>query len=154
MTLIAAQGDLRWTQTFIGLPFADKGRDWTGCDCWGFNRLVHKEHAGNDLPSYDGLYVSSAEQREIAGIVAHEAQSPLWQIIGERDGKEFHLREQPRELDIIWLRRGRLDAHCGLFLRPGLMLHMVEHDCSKIERYDDGPPWAGRVTGIYRWRGA
>ncbi|MER9047584.1 C40 family peptidase [Mesorhizobium sp. M0923] len=151
MTIMQARGDLRWTQAFIGLPFADKGRDWSGCDCWGFVRLVHAEHAGNDLPSYAGL--GAAERQEIAAIVSQEASSPSWQIIGERDGKEFCLREQPQALDIIWLRRGRLDAHCGLFLRPGLMLHMVEQDCSKIERYDDGSPWEHRLTGIYRWRG-
>lgn len=143
MTLIAARGDLRWTQAFIGLPFADKGRDWTGCDCWGFVRLVHAEHAGNELPSYAGLYPSSAEQREVAAIVAREAQSPLWLKI-----------ETPQPLDILWFRRGRLDAHCGLYLRPSLMMHMVEQDCSKIERFDDGSPWAEKLTGIYRWRGA
>ncbi|MER8786322.1 C40 family peptidase [Mesorhizobium sp. M0983] len=140
MSLMTAPGDLRWTQAFIGLPFADKGRDWSGCDCWGFVRLVHAEHAGNDLPSYAGL--GAAERREIAGIVAREAQSALWLKV-----------ETPQALDILWFRRGRLDAHCGLYLRPGLMMHMVEEDCSKIERFDDGSPWQHRLTGVYRWRG-
>lgn len=138
---MVAQDNLRWTQAFIGLPFADKGRDWTGCDCWGVVRLVHIEHAGNDLPSYAGL--GADERREIASIIAREAQSPHW----------LKVDASPATLDIIWFRRGRFDAHCGIYLRPGLMLHMAEHDCSKIERFDGASPWASRVTGIYRWRG-
>lgn len=151
MTLMMAQGDLSWTQAFIGLPYADKGRDWTGCDCWGFLCIVHAERAGTELPSYEGI--SSAERQEIAAIVAQEASSPVWRVIGHRDGSAFRFLEEPREMDIAWFRRGRHDAHAGLYLRRGLMMHMVEEDCSKIERFDCAP-WQSRLTGIYRWRGA
>lgn len=131
-----------WAKSFIGIPFANKGRDFSGCDCWGLVRLVHAKHASIFLPSYDDDYYSSAEHLEISAIVAKEAASPLWMTV-----------DQPQALDILWFRRGRHDAHCGLFLAPGIMLHMVEEDCSKIERFD-GPAWSTKLTGIYRWRGA
>lgn len=128
-----------WVENYIGLPYLDKGRSRDGLDCWGLVWLVYRDHLGIDLPSYDDEYINSAEQKEIAAIVAREAASALWTRVTE-----------PRALDIIWFRRGRLDAHAALWLKPGLMLHMREEDASKAERFDV-PEWQSRVTGIYRW---
>lgn len=136
-----AKSSISWAAAFVGIPFLDKGRDFDGCDCWGLVRLVHAKHGGNHLPSYAGLYTDAAERKEIAAIVAREAVSPLWEPVTE-----------PRQLDILMFRRGRLDAHAAIFLQPGLMLHMVEEDCAKIEPFNSGF-WSTRLTGTYRWRG-
>ncbi len=136
--------DLSWASAFVGIPYADRGRDRGGCDCWGLVRLVHAARLAVDLPSYDGLYACSAEREEIAAIVAGEAASPSWEAVAE--ASLFN------QLDVLFFRRGGHDAHAGLFLAPGLMLHMAVGDCSKIERFD-GSRWARRLTGAYRWRG-
>lgn len=132
---------LAWVEHFIGIPYANKGRSRAGADCWGLLRIVYQEHLGIELPSYDEEYLGSAEQLEIAAIVAREAVSALWMPVTEL-----------REFDIIWFRRGRLDAHAAIFLRKGLMLHMREEAFSAADRFDV-PQWQSRLTGIYRWRG-
>ena len=140
MTLRQAE-DLGWVAGFTGIPDGDKGRTRAGADCWGFCRIVYREHLGIELPSYDEHYLGSAERKEIDAIVAREAKSPLWMPV-----------VAPQVLDIIMFRRGRYDAHAAMWLKPGLMLHMRENDCSKPERFDV-PEWQSRVTGMYRWRG-
>ena len=131
---------LAWVERFIGIPYADKGRSRAGCDCWGLMALVYREYLGVELPSYEEQYLNSAERKEIAAIVAREAKSALWMPV-----------IAPRELDILWFRRGRYDAHAALWLKKGLMLHMREEEASKVERFDV-PEWESRVTGVYRWR--
>lgn len=142
MTSAKEYSGLSWAQAFIGMPYADKGRTREGCDCWGLIRIVYADRLGIELPSYDSEYVGSDERREISAIVEREAQSALWERV-----------ETPRPFDILFFRRGRFDAHAAIWVKAGLMLHMVEEDCSKIERFDV-PAYAFRLTGMYRWRGA
>ena len=130
---------MHWTAGFVGIPYADRGRMRTGADCWGLARLVYAEHLGITIPSYDETYSSCDEVAEVSAIVAREKGSPLWRPV-----------ERPIECDVLMFRTGRHDSHAGLFVSPGMMLHMVEEDCSKLQRFDQGT-WAKRLTGAYRW---
>lgn len=130
---------MHWSAEFIGTPFVEFGRDRTGCDCWGLARLVYAEALGIDLPSYSGQYASAEEHAEISALILDAALSPVWMLV---DGS-------PEEFDIAVFRRGRMDTHVGIIVAPGLMLHMAQEDCAKIERYDQAA-WKNRLTGIYR----
>ena len=134
--------DLRWTRELVGIPELDRGRSTAGADCWGLIVLAYRLRLGVELPGYEADYPTSAELREIDATVRREAQSPLWQTVDE-----------PASMDVLFFRLGRYDHHAALWLEPGLMLHMARGDCSKIERFDRSP-WASRLTGMYRWRGA
>lgn len=140
---ISAQG-LGWAAPFVGLPYRDHGRDFDGCDCWGLVRLVYRDQAGIELPSYDEAYASIAERREIAAIVAEEEASPTWTLITW----DWRSAEAAR-LDIAVFVDGAYGRHVGIVLKPGLMLHLARRDCSKIESYRD-TRWADRLTGIHR----
>ena len=138
--MTAVNAHLAWTREFVGVPWLDKGRSMAGADCWGFAAVTYEARAGVVLPSYTEDYASADEAAEIAAIVAREKRSPRWLTVAG----------DPQELDILWFREGRFDAHAGIWIAPDTMLHMALEDCSKIERYDR-PPWLGRLTGVYRW---
>ncbi len=67
----------QWTDSFIGLPHLDLGRDREGCDCWGLACIVYREELSISLPDYLG-YATTEERGEIAALVEGATASPLW----------------------------------------------------------------------------
>ena len=128
---------MNWSNRYVGLPWAEHGRECAGCDCWGLACIVYRDELGITLPEYLG-YATVAELAEIAALVAGATASRLWVR-----------QEAARPFDIAVFRRGRLDAHIGIVLQPGLMLHMVEGAQASIESYEAGR-WKHRLTGLYR----
>ncbi|ADZ70129.1 C40 family peptidase [Polymorphum gilvum] len=124
-----------WSTDFVGLDYLDLGRTAKGVDCWGLVRLALAAH-GIEVPSYAGAYGSTAERAEIAALI--DGAKPDW-----------HRVASARELDVVTFRRGRLESHCGLVVRPGLMLHVSEGKASCIESYLDDH-WTRRLTGFWR----
>lgn len=124
-----------WSERYLGLPYAPQGRSLAGLDCWGLCWAVLPAF-GLPVPSYAGEYASEQERDEIAGLINHA--KPQWLRV-----------ENAEELDLVTFRRGRIDAHVGVVVRPGLMLHVTKEKPSCIERYDVGY-WANRLTGIWR----
>lgn len=129
-----------WSAGFVGIPYTEFGRERIGSDCWGLAVVIYKEQVDITLPDYLGDYASVEERTEISALVADAAVSSTWFKVSNNDA---------RELDIAIFRRGYLDAHIGIVIAPGLMIHMREDDCAKVERFDQ-LPWKGRLTGIYR----
>lgn len=127
-----------WTERFVGIPFADLGRDRSGCDCYGLVRLVYREELGISLPDYLG-YASAEEHGEIAALIDGASRLPMW----------VPVEGTPVAFDIAVFRRGRLQTHVGLIVRRGLMIHMAGEDCAKIEGCEAGV-WGRRLSGIWR----
>lgn len=127
-----------WTTRFVGLPYAGLGRSREGCDCWGLARIVYQEELGVSLPEYLG-YTSTEEHGEIAALIAGAQRLPMW----------VPVTGPALAFDLALFRRGRLTTHIGIVIRRGLMLHMADEDCAKIERYDGGA-WSHRLTGHWR----
>ena len=124
-----------WSEQYLGLPHCEQGRSLTGVDCWGLVWVVLPAH-GRPVPSYAGEYASEAERREIAGLI--DGAKPDWERV-----------QVAQEFDLATFRRGTLESHVGIVVRPGLMLHVTKDKPSCIERYDVGY-WANRLTGIWR----
>lgn len=130
---------MSWSNRHIGIPYRELGRSRQGCDCWGLACIVYQEELGITLPEYLG-YASVEEHGEIAALISGATSSPLWLPI---EGPAI-------AFDIAVFRRGRMATHVGVVIRHGVMIHMQDDDCAKVEDYRAGP-WRHRLTGHYRW---
>lgn len=127
-----------WSNDFVGIPYVEFGRDRAGVDCWGLAKLVYAEILGIELPSYIEQYTSQEERHELDALISSAAGSETWATIA-----------QATTFDIVVFRRGHMEAHVGIVVSPGLMLHTSTGDHSRLEHYSSGR-WAHRLTGIYR----
>jgi probable lipoprotein NlpC len=128
-----------WSNAYVGIPFAEHGRTREGCDCWGLVRLVYGDRAIL-LPSYAEGYATTLERAEIAALIAGAAGAAPWRPVP---------LEGMADLDILVFRRGLHDAHVGLAVAPGRMLHVTGGQAARLDRIDDGR-WRPRLAGVFR----
>ena len=127
-----------WAGDYVGLPFAEHGRDRTGVDCWGLVRLVLGERFGVALPCHGTDYRSTLDADGLGALIAREMR-PAWRPV---DGPG-------RAGDVALLRLRGAPMHVGVVVAPGVMLHVEQGIDSVIER-SDGLRWKKRLLGIYR----
>ncbi len=127
-----------WSATYVGLPWLDRGRDQTGCDCWGLARLVYAVELGIELPTYVGDYPSAGEAAEIDRLIRDALDGGPWIEVSAAG-----------EFDLVLFRLGRWDSHIGIMVDGKRMLHMMGRDAAKVERID-GAVWARRQCGVWR----
>jgi len=104
-----------WCGPYIGLPFADHGRDRaTGLDCWGLVRLVYAEVFGLALPSYSADYTDAHDQASVSAAVAQGLQDGWQQVY------------KPSAGDLLILRIAGRPWHCGMVVTPEAFLHQPD----------------------------
>jgi cell wall-associated NlpC family hydrolase len=126
-----------WTRDFVGIPFAEHGRDLDGCDCWGLVRLVQSAIYGRRLPCLAQGYESTTDAAAIAGL--YDCEREHWHEV--RGGGEAG--------DVVVLRIAGSPSHVGVVVAPFVMLHVLKGICTSVERFD-GPLWRHRVVAVYR----
>ena len=132
-----------WVGAYIGLPYADKGRDRSGVDCYGLVKLILAEVSGIALPDYSGAYTTADDHNSVADAVD----------AGLRDG--WQRVKRPQALDLLILRIAARPWHTGLMVNAGMFIHCPppgrdgHQSFSCIERLDN-PQWAKRIEGFYR----
>lgn len=109
----------RWAERYVGLPFADHGRDRNGVDCWGLVRLVLKEQKDIDVPSYGET--SALDLAKVAGIIARESAIEPW--IPVKDVEPF---------DVAVMHRRKDTVHVGIMVTKELILHIEEKTASVL----------------------
>jgi cell wall-associated NlpC family hydrolase len=124
---------------FVGIPWKDKGRDSSGCDCWGLVRIVYQEILGINLPNYGEDYSNLADKKELAALIGKGAS--LWKEV--KEGEE-------EVLDLVLLRQSGLPIHVGVVIGRGLMLHVPTEQSSTIVSYR-GLLYKKRVDSFYRY---
>jgi cell wall-associated NlpC family hydrolase len=129
-----------WAAHYIGLPFAERGRDRKGVDCWGLVRLVMAEQFGRSLPAFTNEYDHTCNQTKIAALVAREV--PRWRKV---------VASEEQLGDVIVMRVRGVPMHVGLVLGDGQMLHTEKGINSTLERYTSSR-WHQRLAGFYRYR--
>lgn len=129
-----------WAGEYVGIPYARHGRTREGADCWAIPMLIFKERYGIELPSYDQMYTSYAEEEEVRAMLRGEG-SP-WRKIELSAAKEG---------DVVWFRNPGSEAvHVGMMLDGDKFIHNGRHTLySTIERISN-PVWRNLVVGFYR----
>lgn len=124
-----------WTHPYIGIPYRPLGRTRLGgCDCYGLVRLVYGE-IGITLPSFQ---VDPMSADETAAALAAARAGGEWLEIPTGEAAP---------MDILLF--GGALPHVGLWVAPGLMLHVPRSGTSGIAIYDR-PPWRDRLEGVAR----
>jgi cell wall-associated NlpC family hydrolase len=128
-----------WDQ-YVGIPWAEKGRNEWGADCYGLIRLIYRNELGIELPAYTDAYLTTIDRKAVAEAI-HGNWDSRW-------------REVPPEavepLDGVLMREGGHPTHMGLVVKPGVLIHMVRDKDSVIERYETGS-LRHRIVGFYRY---
>lgn len=162
---------MAWTDDFIGVPHARRGRALTlaqarasGVDCWGLVMLAYREHIGVDLPDC-GLDLGNTIREAI--LKAREMmEDPAWSFT------EWGTAE-PQDMDIVLMQTPVPLAgpqlqplHVGVYVGDGRILHVQP----PIERSVMGGPSKrpqlgavlidsrddrvrSRIKGFGRWQG-
>ena len=127
-------------EKFVGLPFADHGRESEGLDCWGGVRYVLSEMRGLRLPDYGVGYTDVGDRDGIAATIT----------AGLLEGWEKITRPEPFALVVfnIW----KKPWHVGVVVGRNEFLHWPDGESSKIERLD-AAVWEKRIEGYYRYVG-
>lgn len=140
--------------SYVGLPFAENGRDASGLDCWGLVRLVYRERLGIELPSYGE--VEARDLLAVSRTITADSRVGPWHQVGPGEDREF---------DVVLLRHRvytegapsrRLPNHCGVVVAPGLLLHVKAGIDSHIVAYRHGAPRAPdpvvvrQLVGVFR----
>jgi|BioPla2DNA2_1021312.scaffolds.fasta_scaffold80673_3 cell wall-associated NlpC family hydrolase len=122
---------------YIGIPFVQKGRDWSGCDCWGLVILIYKEELGISLDSYDKEYQNCFTDKNIAKLVELEANK--WTKVSKIE-----------PLDVLLFKQKGRSSHVAIAINDYLMLHTLINVGSCIERWDTGQ-WRCCFETAYRY---
>lgn len=123
-------------EKYIGIPYAEKGRDETGLDCWGLVRLVYKNELNIDLPSFSAEYDTSDNER-------------LEELFAQyKEGWES--TDTAEVGDVVIFRIFGYESHIGVCVGDNKFLHVREARDSVIESLDN-PKWSRRITGFFKY---
>lgn len=125
------------------MPFLEKGRDYSGGDCWAVPYLAYRDILGVELPSFVEEYTdtgfSSSSRKELNELIKRSKLS--WFCVPEGD------KLQP--LDVVLFNLGGQPIHCGLMVDSKSFIHCERKIGVVVERIKD-IKWIKRVEGVYR----
>lgn len=129
-----------WWNDYVGIPFADRGRERDALDCWGLVRLVYENERGITLPSYEWVYHDVGKDCKDISAAIVDQSAAYWQPATKAGAREF---------DVVIIRMRGLPMHVGLVTKQGYMLHCIEgsgtvHECYEAEK------WKHRIVGFVR----
>lgn len=138
-----------WVSQYIGIAWKDGGRDAGGLDCWGLVRLVMMEQIGITLEPWSTVVPDDACQIET--ILMKQSKQEVWEKVpvGSERLADVALMSRPYRRNDG--RMGFADAHVGLVVAPGFLLHIDQGtETSRIEKYSGTAAMWRRIAGFWR----
>lgn len=123
-------------EKYVGIPYAEKGRDITGLDCYGLVRLIYKNEYKIDLPSFSAEYTADDNNR-IQDLIAQYKEG--WEST-----------DIPSAGDIVLFRIFGVESHVGLVISPTHFIHVRENQDSAIESLS-AHKWSKRIVGFFKY---
>lgn len=125
----------------LTVPFVDRGRDWSGWDCYGLLVVHRREIFGVELPLFDAGYETAGNTRADREAIAalEPAARAAWRPV-----------DRPEVDDILVLRCWGRPIHVGVMVGPDRFLHAERAIGTVVERLAS-PVWAKRIEGAYRY---
>lgn len=133
-----------WLDQYIGLPWKAGGRELRGgIDCWGLARLVLREEAGIELPSWEeerGARSGSCRERS--------------RVLTKYKNARFFIPLPPGEERVFDLAGFFLGAdlwHVGILVKPPhTILHIEDASGSQCEDWNLRPDLRRQFGGYWR----
>jgi len=110
---------MRWAERYVGLPFKDFGRGFSGVDCWGLVRLVLKNECNVEVPSYGEI--SARDLVRVTSTIASESNCDPWRPVDHGELQPFD----------VALMRGK-PLHVGIMASATQVLHVEERICAVL----------------------
>ena len=145
-----------WANDYIGIPYADHGRDRSGLNCWGLVHLIGRERLGMKLPELEGVTWRTARRtKNWPGFLTQGKERgwrTLWEKTSDNDRPPRGLKVEIGDGILLRGRKGIVN-HCGLVVGAPWFIHAVDEIETSLARFDTDP-WKWGVAGFYRWEGA
>lgn len=125
-----------WWNKYLSIPFKEKGRDETGCDCWGILRLIKMNEQNIIVPSYLDCYETTNDRESLSDTINSE-KTISWKEVKE---------ENP--FNVLLIRMRGVPMHVGIITQKGWMIHTCRGIGTSHERYDCAR-WKDKIMGIY-----
>jgi len=124
---------------YIGIPYKNKGRDFSGCDCFGLVKLIYQQELKKSLIPADN-YSDSDNLLQVAPLIK--------QGVSLLCGDEVDI---PQFGDIVVFKLRGVPSHIGMYVESNKVIHIMRNTDSCIERLNS-KRLKGRVDGFYRIR--
>jgi len=129
-------------QKAMRIPYVDKGRDYSGVDCYGLLYLCYKEVVGVTLASHLDDYPDAGE--------TPESRAVLNSLIAvHRDDEWEHVSGGCKPLDVVLFTLGGQPLHLGIALDKKRFFH-AERRIGVVVQKMNSSAWTKRKEGVYR----
>ncbi|HEX5232246.1 MAG TPA: hypothetical protein VFW56_08410 [Bradyrhizobium sp.] len=133
---------------YVGIPYADRGHGFDGCNCWGLVHLVLKEEAGIVTPVDEEI--SARDALRVARVFRDATATEVWREVP---------RERVRPFDCVLMRSlteagSRVENHVGIVVpvSAGLnVLHVWQATAACLMPFDH-LRIRNRIARFYRHR--
>jgi len=130
---------------YIRIPFAEKGRDEGGCDCWGLVCVIYRNELGIELPHYLEEYDNiDKDRKQISNKIFQEKTGDDWQEVAEEDAEPY---------DVVSLRILGLPMHVGVVTPVDNHMIHIEKGKNAAHVSYTRPEWEKRKLGFFRYVG-